>query len=1099
MLHDQQQRTVATDPNHSYIVEAPAGSGKTEILTQRFLRLLAQVQAPEQIIALTFTRKAANEMSERVLAALRQVAAGQTPSSEHQRITFQYAQQALAHNQNLNWNLLQNGNRLRIMTIDALCQMLAQAIPLHSSHYANIADQPQVLYYQAARAYVKMASETPEYQIDLKTLLRHLDNRQDLLIALFAQVLAQRDQWLSSLFQAREQSKQDFEQALHWIEQHELARFCSILTPDLQQQLFSLIQQFITHVPLDNPKLAVLENWESFTEINAEQACAVASLLLTSTNSLRKGFDHHIGLKRDICPEPFYSELKNTSKNLFETLQDIPEWTDALIHISHLPKPEFAPMQWDVLQALFRILPLLVAHLELEFQTHAVIDFSGIAHQAKLALGQMDSPSDLALYLDHQIQHLLIDEFQDTSIQQFDLITQLIQGWEPHDGRTLFIVGDPMQSIYRFRAAEVGLFLRAKTQGIGPVALQPLQLTVNFRSHTTIVDWVNQHFSHIFPAQDDIASGAVSFHAAVPMAAQPEPSFVQALQLSDPDTEAEAVIKILQEELENFSATSIAILVRSRSQLRKIVSLLRQHQIPFQGVDIDLLAQLPYLRDVWSLTQAFLTPANRLAWLSLLRSPWVGLDLADILVIAQSHKSVYQALAQTADMTDLSAEGRIRAQYIYQVFQAAYIHRHQHPLVDTLLNILNLLHKDAILSAGEQEDLEQYWTLLRQFTVNEQILDYPLFQERFNSLYSQKSIQARIQIMTIHKSKGLEFDCVLLPGLGAQPQTSDRGLLRWLTLPRQQEDDLFLVSPIKAVADDECRVYNYLEHLDAQKAYYESQRLLYVATTRTKQRLYLLDSHSSVRKKSFKHMLSAQPFHSPELPQSARENPDYNIQPILQRLPIHYYQNIFEPNPSLENNDLSLMSPTLPRLIGIVTHAMLQWICTYHPDSYQDIPWGLAKQQLRTMGFATDFPATFRGLTAESMDPADKPRGIDSRVNANIDLALEQIQTQIHAFFHDQRGQWIAKHRADEQNEFALLSEQQSGTLIIDRTFTDLNTRWIIDFKTGAPEYHHRTQLEHYAELFQTSSALPIRCGLYYLTTLQWIEWEAAAWKTSCT
>ena len=1073
MLHDQHQRSIATDPSCSFIVEAPAGSGKTEILTQRFLRLLPQVKAPEQIIALTFTRKAANEMRERVLSALRQVAAGRLPTSPHQGVTFQYAQQALDHDKKLGWHLLQNGNRLRIMTIDALCQMLAQAIPLESNHYATIAEQPQIAYYKAARSYMQSASETPEYQSDLKILLQHLDNRQDLLIALFAQVLAQRDQWLSPLFLARNQSKEDFELALAWIEQHELARFCQTLSSDLQHELIALIKLLMTHGGVDNPKLCVLEQWDKFTDITAEQATALASILLTSTQTLRKGFDHHIGLKRDRCADPMYTQLKTASKQLFETLDGLPEFSAALVHISHLPNPEFAEQQWIVLQALFGILPVLVAHLSLEFQEQAAIDFTGVAHQAKLALGHPDTPSDLALFLDHQIQHLLIDEFQDTSLQQFELITHLIGGWEPFDGRTLFVVGDPMQSIYRFRAAEVGLFLRAKTQGIGPVALQPLQLCVNFRSAGTIVEWVNQQFATIFPSHDDIETGAVSFHSATPIVADHSASFVRANQFPDAMAEAEEVLHILQDELNTSPNSTIAILVRSRSQLRSIVTVLRQQKIAFQGVDIDLLAQLPHLRDIWSLTEAFLMPANRLAWLAFLRSPWVGLSLADLLVIAQQGKSIYQALAQ--DLPDLSSEGRIRAHYIYQVFENAYLQRHQQPLGDMLLKILDQLHLNAILSPSEQEDLDQYWALLRQFTINEQIVDFALFQEQFNRLYSQKSTQARLQIMTIHKSKGLEFDCVILPGLGAHPQQSDRGLMRWLKLPREQEEDLFLVSPIKAVADEACRVYNYLEHLDAQKTYYESQRLLYVAVTRTKHRLYLLDSHTTVRKKSFRHMLAKQPFIDATASHSINPNETSDL-PILQRLPITYYQNPPKSSPpGRKDNVLSILTPSLPRLIGIVTHAMLQWICTYHPNTYHDIPWSLATQQLRTMGF----------------------------VDQEFDMALTQIQTHIKAFYQDERGQWIAQQRSDEQNEYALLTELNAATRIIDRTFTEQGVRWIIDFKTGQSESEaqsqHRTQLELYAELFRTSTALPIRCGLYYLNTLQWMEWESLICKTSCT
>lgn len=1069
MLHDQKERQAATDPRHSYIVEAPAGSGKTEILTQRFLRLLSQVQEPEQIIALTFTRKAANEMRERVLSALRHVAAGDQPTNPHQQSTYQYAQQALAHDHVRGWHVLQHGSRLRIMTIDALCQLLAQAIPVHATHYATIADQPEVLYYQAARAYVQEAQVQPAYQADLKILLQHVDNRQDVLVALFAEVLAQRDQWLTPIFLARTQSKQDYEQALAWMTQHELSRFCQTIPTELQQALWTLIHTLRTEGGSNHAALDILASWQEFTAITPEEALALASLLLTSNQSLRKGFDHHIGFKRDNCPEPYYTQIKTQSKQLCEALQNLPEFTAALIHISHIPRPEFAEQQWGVLQALFRVLPVLVAHLTLQFQEQHRIDFTGIAHQAKLALGHIDSPSDLALYLDHQIQHLLIDEFQDTSIQQFELLTHLIQGWEPYDGRTLFIVGDPMQSIYRFRAAEVGLFLRAKTQGIGPVHLIPLQLSANFRSAVPIVTWVNQQFAHIFPQQDDIEMGAVSFHAATPMVAGHEGSFVRAFQCGSPSAEAEKVINILEAEWQEHPHSSIAILVRSRSQLRSIITALRQKQIPFQGVDIDLLAQLPHLRDIESLTQAFLMPAHRLAWLAWLRSPWVGLDLADLLILAQTDTSIYQALGKAHTLSGLSAEGLIRAQYVYQVFQAAYTRRQQLPLVDMLQHMLKQMHQAVLLSPAEQEDLEQYWTLLQQFTVNEQILDYALFKKQFNRLYSQKTTPANLHIMTIHKSKGLEFDCVILPGLGAQPQQSDPALMRWLKLPRQTAEDIFLISPIKAMADEACRVYDYLAHLDAEKTYYESQRVLYVAATRAKHRLYLLDHHPSLRKKSFRHMLLTQAFTETPSNEPTHTLVTDTVLPMMQRLPLAYYQAPprFTLHPAHNDPANYLFPSSIPRLIGIATHALLQWICTYHPATYADIPWSLAQQYLNRMGF----------------------------VDVEYDTALRQIQALTQTFFEDPRGQWIAAYRPDESNEFAILVENSAATRVIDRSFTENGIRWIIDFKTGQPDpqtlAQHRNQLTQYAALFQTEHSIPIRCGLYYLYNQEWVEWMA--------
>lgn len=92
------------------------------------------------------------------------------------------------------------------------------------------------------------------------------------------------------------------------------------------------------------------------------------------------------------------------------------------------------------------------------------VDFTTISQQALSALGDAENPTDLALYLDNTLHHILVDEFQDTSITQFELLTKLVHGWQQGDGKTLFIVGDPMQSIYRFRQAEVGLFLRLKSK-----------------------------------------------------------------------------------------------------------------------------------------------------------------------------------------------------------------------------------------------------------------------------------------------------------------------------------------------------------------------------------------------------------------------------------------------------------------------------------------------------------------------------------------------------------------------------------------------------------------------------------------------------------
>src|SRR5690606_32830729 len=168
--------------------------------------------------------------------------------------------------------------------------------------------------------------------------------------------------------------------------------------------------------------------------------------------------------------------------------------------VRKLPEPRYDDGQWDVLQALFRLLPVAVAELRRLFRQHGVTDYVEVANAADRALGGAEDPGEMALLLDYGIRHLLVDEMQDTSLAQYRLLEKLVAGWQPGDGRTLFCVGDPMQSIYRFRDAEVGQFLLARTRGIGPVELESLVLTRNFRSSPALVHWFNEVFPRVFPA-----------------------------------------------------------------------------------------------------------------------------------------------------------------------------------------------------------------------------------------------------------------------------------------------------------------------------------------------------------------------------------------------------------------------------------------------------------------------------------------------------------------------------------------------------------------------------------------------------------------------
>ena len=150
---DQAQRECALDPTRSILVRAPAGSGKTDLLTRRFLRLLAEVDDPAHIVAITFTKAAAAEMRNRILIELEKAADGAPPVRPEDEFSMEaLAHRALKRSHALGWNLLQLPSQLRISTIDSFCREIALRRPLLSTLGGglDISQQPDEVYRRAA-------------------------------------------------------------------------------------------------------------------------------------------------------------------------------------------------------------------------------------------------------------------------------------------------------------------------------------------------------------------------------------------------------------------------------------------------------------------------------------------------------------------------------------------------------------------------------------------------------------------------------------------------------------------------------------------------------------------------------------------------------------------------------------------------------------------------------------------------------------------------------------------------------------------------------------------------------------------------------------
>ena len=231
----------------SFIVQAPAGSGKTELLIRRFLSLLAIVEAPEEIIAITFTIKAAAEMRQRVMQSLAD-AQGPEPGGHYERELWDIANKAWANNIRCNWQLDRYPSRLRIQTIDALCAALTRQMPWVSGFGAppQVVEDARVLYRAAARATLQhITSPNSEWGGAVAILLGHLDNQVPRAVDLLSNMLTYRDQWLRHLGRQDGISEQQMRVLLEsaWSRQvrHELLMISSAVLEGMKQQVTDCI------------------------------------------------------------------------------------------------------------------------------------------------------------------------------------------------------------------------------------------------------------------------------------------------------------------------------------------------------------------------------------------------------------------------------------------------------------------------------------------------------------------------------------------------------------------------------------------------------------------------------------------------------------------------------------------------------------------------------------------------------------------------------------------------------------------------------------------------------------------------------------------
>ncbi|MBF0626048.1 MAG: UvrD-helicase domain-containing protein [Magnetococcales bacterium] len=1110
-LHDAQIRREALDPRRSFIVQAPAGSGKTGLLTQRYLRLLAGVERPEEVVAITFTRKAAAEMRHRILEALERAAVPDAPAAEPDRSTWRLAREVLDRDRVRAWSLTHTPSRLRILTIDALCAAIARQMPVTSGLGVDpeLCDAPIPLYRRAAREVLGHLGGDNRWSRPVARLLDHLDNRIDRAETLLAGLLARRDQWLRHLAGGAP-DRVALEGALATVIDGRLQRLAARFPPAARRHLPALAAFAAAHLPPeagdDHPLLA-WRNQERFPDPLAADLPlwrGLRALLLTGRDTWRARLDKNLGFP------PSAKAEKQAFKALLDELQIQESLDVAIAQVGWLPDPDYGAERWAILEALARLLPLAAATLRVIFAETGQVDHAEVALRALQGLGQPDAPTDLALTLDGALWHLLVDEFQDTSQGQFRLLARLTAGWSPGDGRSLFLVGDPMQSIYRFREAEVGLFQRVVDQGLGSLRPEFLTLAVNFRSDGALVAWVNDLFGDLAPRGGDALTGAAPAVRAVPFhpAASGDPVAVHGFAAGREDQEAAAVARLAGAALAADPAASVAILVRARGHLARVIPELRAARMPFQAVEIAGLADRPVVRDLIALTRALIHPADRVSWLAVLRAPWCGLTLADLHVLAADGGAVplWDRLLQSSPA--LSADGAARVERLVGVL-GPLLAADRRVGFDQGSGSLRRRVEGAWLALGgpatlaEPGDLDDAATCLELVESLERggtLTDFRLLEEGLAGLRAAGvDVGARLQIMTIHKAKGLEFDTVILPGLGRSTRGGEAPLLRWLELAEAAPGQELLLGTLQRLDRREPDpIHAFLGALDREKETLEAVRLLYVAVTRARRRLVLTGcggAEVQPRRGSLLGLLwsrVAQAFPEPVAAEDAAPAELPVAPPPLLRFPAAWRP----PAPAAGLEPLSMAeegpAAAIPfdwagatvRAVGRVTHRWLQ---------------RMAREG--AAAWSAERVTASRELCAAQLAGEGVPE-------EELAAAVAQVRAALNNCLVDDRGRWLLFEDHPEAATELALTGVSGGRLVrvvLDRTFVDRQgQRWIVDYKTGLhlggdregfldnEVARYRGQLESYAALLATRERRPIRLGLYFPLLPGWREWPYA-------
>ena len=840
---DRDGRERAVDPRFNVALEASAGTGKTRILVERYVNLLKAGVDPAEILALTFTRKAATEMRDRIVARLREAAStGEITPARWRQLRDRTADVAIS-------------------TIDAFCLSLLREFPLEADLDPgfSVADETEVPRLvdesldRALRICRGLAREDEHVALVFAQLgdrrarsgLAVLLNHRIAAPAILSRYLAAGPRDLTIAIAARRGAE------------GLLAVF---------DAMRGGLERFIDTGPLE-PAFQVLSGCLSVVEQGVREA---ASLDATAVyNAFAAAREHCLtqdGVPRKVSPY---------KKEAFASLIDWQTHRDLVVGHAPAVLEAYAAYRRDlnvlVARGVWRMYRVAESEYRRTLDAHAALDFPDLLLRARDLLGQMEEFARSRYRLESRYHHVLVDEFQDTSRAQWDLISRLTESWGEGSGLahtgalhpSIFIVGDRKQSIYAFRDADVSILreaarhlemLRPGPSGVGGRNRDDVRRSISrsFRAAAPLLAFVNDlcHDLDKAPTRRDAFVYGEEDRFPLDEAPSAHSNAIALLVGDTPEECAESTAAEIARLIEDHAVvrdrdtgvprtvrpSDIAVLFRARDSHRAFEDALERRGLPsyvYKGLgffDTD------EIKDVRALLSYLANPLSARAAAAWLRSRFVRISDEGLRRLAPSLTDVLLAESIPSSSASLELED------LQALSDARAAARSWRVLVDRLPpgELLDRVLTDAAYMAETRgpragqarENLKKIRAIVRRLqnrgyaTLDRIVshLDRLALGDEANAVIDASNA---VSLMTVHAAKGLEFPIVFIVNL-ARGTGTRRPSIRVAGSDAGDEASV-AVGDFQSSADED----------QAAREREETKRLLYVALTRARERVYL--------------------------------------------------------------------------------------------------------------------------------------------------------------------------------------------------------------------------------------------------------------------